>query len=238
MNYKDLIGAKNPNFSVLAYIPDFYNPPKFMYMRPDYLMLYIYQVSEDKIIGSVGRDGIKEIYDIKSIDGKDYIVPNNDKYNQVCLDDMVILGIIGKINDNKIFPEFFRQGDIYKNEIVYENTKKLSKEDLDKLPLKDKICYIPKHAFDGKEYIDLSSKELKDGEDYYTIFGIKEDINNHYGKDIINKISEKDLYNMIEDVFDTLDWQYPSSLLDADNYLDGYIEKLGINLNDCEYEYE
>ncbi len=236
MNYKDLIGIQNPKFRILAYIPNFCKLPKFMYARPEYLMLSIYQVFEDKVIASVGKEGTKEVYDIKTINGKDYIIPDNDQYNQVCLDNIVFLGVVGEIEDNKIYPEYFRQGDIYKNDIVFEKTKYLSKEEIDKLPFINKICYIPEHAFDDKKYIDLNSNGLKDGEDYFTVSSIKETIKDHYGNDIYKKIPEGDLDNMVEDVFETLDWQYPSSLLDADNYLDGYIEELG--LGDSEYEYE
>ncbi len=236
MNYKDLIGIKNPDFRTLAYISNFCKLPEFMYMRPDYLILKIHHVMEDKIIASVGKEGTKEVYDIKTIDGKDYIIPDNDQYNQVCLDDMVFIGVVGEIKDNKIYQEYFRQGDIYKNDIVFEKTKHLSKEEIDKLPLINKICYIPEGAFEDKEYIDLNSKDLKDREDYFTVFSIKEVIKDHYGNDIYEKIPESDLDSMVEDVFDTLDWQYPSSLLDADNYLDGYMKELG--LVESEYEYE
>lgn len=236
MNYKDLIGIQNSNFRTLAYIPDFCKMPKFMYARQEYLMLCIHQVFEDKIVASVGKEGTKEIYDIKTINGKDYIIPDNEHYNQVCLDDMVFLGIVGEIEDNKIYQEYFRQGDIYKNDIVYEKTKHLSKEEIDKLPLINKICYIPEHAFDGKDYIDLNSNDLKDGEDYFTVSSIKETIKDHYGNDIYKKIPESDLDNMVEDIFNTLDWQYPSSLLDADDYLDGYMEDLGLLESEHEYE--
>ena len=231
MNYKDLIGIENPDFRTLAYIPIFHKLSKNVYIFqdyifPDYLILKIHQVFGDKIIASVGNEGTKEIYDIKNINGKDYIIPNNDNYSQTCLDKMIFIGVVGEIKDNKIYSEYFRQGYIYKNDIVFEKTKHLSKEELDKLPLINKICYIPEHAFYDKEFIDLTSKELKDGKDYFSVYSIKEAIKEHYGNDVYRKIPESDLDNMVEDVFDTLDWQYPSSLLDADNYLDGYIEDL------------
>jgi len=134
-------------------------------------------------------------------------------------------GLIGVIDKNKIFSEYFRQGFIYKNEKVFNKTKNLSDEEIDKLPLKDKICYIPEGSFDNKDYIDLNDN-LKDGSDYYTYKSIKEDIMNYFGEEVINKISDKDMRIMVEDVFYTVDWQHPSSLLDADQYLDEYVDEL------------
>lgn len=249
MNYKDLIGIENPNFEVLAVIPNFCKQFKNVYVPSNYSSLNVYKVFEDRVIASVGKEGIKEIYDIKHIDGKDYIVPDNKKYNQVCLDDMVILGLTGKIEDNKVYPDYFRQGNIYKNNIVYESTKNLTKEELDELPLKKKICYIPEHAFDTNDYIDLNLNNLKDGIDYYTINGIRKDIMTtlieeeyyyRYQKDGKPYVIEagnfdKKLINQMTDyIFNEVDWQYPSSLIneidwseDIKTYYDNKINSLG-----------
>jgi len=131
--------------------------------------------------------------------------------------------VIGKIENNKIYYEYFRQGNIYKNEFIFQNTINLSDEEIDKLPLKDKICYVPENSFGNKDYIELGNT-LEDGNDYYTVKSIKEDIKTYFGEDIIKKITNEDMKSMIIDVFDVLDWQHPSFLLDGDSYLDAFME--------------
>ena len=79
MNYRDLIGINNSEFHILAYINNFVELPKCVYMRDDYRILIIYGIindakNGDKAICSVGKDGAKELYDIKTIDGEDFIV--------------------------------------------------------------------------------------------------------------------------------------------------------------------
>ena len=229
INYKDLIGIDNDN-NVIAYIPDINNIQKFS-------SLYIYRILPDNQAICGYKNGPREIYDIAKIDNKDWLcLKDNENIIRVAsLDDLVsIYDITGCIEDNKIYSEYGRQGYYYKNDLVYIKTKNLSKEELDKLPLKDKICYIPEGSFDDKEYIEIND-ELKAGHDYYTVFDIREDINNYYGENIMKQIDESTIKEMIEDVFYCVDWQHPSSLLDADQYLDGYMEELGINLDD-DYE--
>lgn len=243
MNYRDLIGVSNPEFHILAYINHFVELPKNVYMRDDYRILNIYGIinddkNGDKAICSIGREGTKELYDIKTIDGEDFIVSEKQEgtiKHTPLKNAILLLEIVGKLEDNKIYSEYFRQGHIYKNELVYLKTKDLPKEELDKLPIKDKICYIPESSFEGKEYINLSD-ELEEGSDYYTVQSIREDIKSYFGNDVMNKLEEKNISSMIDDVFYCVDWQHPSSLLDADQYLDDYVEELGINLDESEME--
>jgi len=145
--------------------------------------------------------------------------------------------VIGKIENNKIYSKYFRQGYIYKNEKIFQNTINLSDEEIDKLPLKDKICYVPESSFYNKDFIDLESN-LIDGNDYYTVKSIKEDIKVYFGEDIISNITNEDMKNMTIDVFETLDWQHPFSLLDGDSYLDAYMEELEIKLDGDDKDYE
>lgn len=241
MNYRDLIGINNSEFHILAYINNFVELPKCVYMRDDYRILIIYGIindakNGDKAICSVGKDGAKELYDIKTIDGEDFIVSeklDGTIKHTPLKNAILLLEIVGKLKDNKIYPEYFRQGHIYKNELVYLKTKNLPKEELDKLPIKDKICYIPESSFDGKEYINLSD-ELEEGSDYYTVQSIREDIKTYFGSDIMDRLEENNIKTMVDDVFYCVDWQHLSSLLDADQYLDGYIEELGIDLSESE----
>lgn len=228
-NYKDLMGIKNGN-NVIAYIP-------YLYNLQSSSSLYVYQILSDNQAVCGYENGPREIYDIAKIDGKDWLCLKDDKniIRVASLDDLESMyDIIGYIEDDKIYPEYGRQGYYYKNALVYIKTKDLSKEELDKLPLKEKICYIPEGTFDENEYIEINDN-LKAGHDYYTVYDIREDINNYYGENIMKQIDEPTIMQMIENVFYCVDWQHPSSLLDADQYLDGYIEELGISLND-DYE--
>ena len=68
MNYRDLIGINNSEFHILAYINNFVELPKCVYMRDDYRILIIYGIindakNGDKAICSVGKDGAKELYE-------------------------------------------------------------------------------------------------------------------------------------------------------------------------------
>lgn len=230
MNYKDLIGITTENNRAIAYIPDVIKLSNIMYMRDDYRSLYIYNfISEEQAVCGY-RNGTRDIYKIKTIDNDNWICLENDgKEEKIAnLKDLVLMfALVGEIDsDNKIYSEYFNQGFIYKNEIAYLKTKGLSKEELEKIPLRDKVCYIPEGAFDNKDYIDLNLKDLKDGKDYYTVEAIRDDIRNYFGEDTMKKISKKELENMVEDVFYMVDWQYPSSLLDADEYLDDYVDEI------------
>lgn len=138
--------------------------------------------------------------------------------------------VIGKIEDNKIYCDYFRQGYIYKNENNLLNTIDLSDEELDKLSLGDKIIYIPENVFDSKDYVELNNS-LNDGSDYYTVKSIKDDIKTYFGEDVFNQFSSLNIKDMILDVFETLDWQHPYSLIEGDEYLDEFVKELGIDLN-------
>lgn len=137
--------------------------------------------------------------------------------------------VVGKIENNKVYCNYFRQGYIYKNENNLLNTIDLSDEELDKLPLKDKIIYIPENVFNNKDFIELN-KNLIDGSDYYTVKSIKDDIKTYFGEDIFKEITNKDMKDMILDLFEALDWQHPYSLIEGDEYLDEFVKELGINL--------
>lgn len=235
MNYRDLIGISDLYNNAIAFIPDVVKLKNGFYMRGDYCALYIYNFISDKEVICGYKNGAREIYNIETFDNEEWIcLKNNDSVEKVALLKKLVplVTLVGKIEDNKVYSEYFRQGHIYKNELTFIKTLNLSKEELDRLSLKDKIVYIPESSFDDKEFIDLDSKQLKECSDYYTIESIREDIRNYYGDNIMKQISDKDLSSMIIDVFHTVDWQHPSSLLDADQYLDGYIESLGINLDD------
>lgn len=235
INYKDLIGISDLHNNAVAYIPDVIKLENGMYMRGDYCCLHIYQFISDKEVICGFKNGAREIYNIETFDNEEWICLKNDnKVEKVAsLSKLIsLISMVGKLEDNKISSEYFRQGHVYKNELVFIKTMNLSDEELDKLPLKDKIVYIPESTFDNKEFIDLNSDILKEGSDYYTVKNIKEDIREYYGDNIFNQISDKDLTSMAMNVFYTVDWQHPYSLLDADQYLDGYIESLGINIDD------
>lgn len=47
MNYRDLIGINNSEFHILAYINNFVELPKCVYMRDDYRILIIYGIIND-----------------------------------------------------------------------------------------------------------------------------------------------------------------------------------------------
>jgi len=239
MNYKDLIGISDLNNNAVAFIPDVVKLENGMYMRGDYCALYIYHFISDKEVICGFKNGAREIYNIEAFDDEEWICLKNDnKVEKIAsLKDLVsLMSMVGKLENNKIYSEYFRQGHVYKNELVFIKTMNLSDEELDKLPLEDKIVYIPESTFDNKEFIDLSSDKLKEGSDYYTVKNIKEDIRQYYGDNIINQVSDKDLASMTMNVFYTVDWQHPYSLLDADQYLDGYIENLGIDLDEKSYK--
>lgn len=110
---------------------------------------------------------------------------------------------IGKIlKDGTIQKEYFRQGYIYKN---YENFFK-----------RDGICYVSEH--DGN----------KIGETGVSYEGICNDILNYLvlsGIDV-KKVPIRTINEMAFDVFECVDWQYPSSLIEGDQYLDEYIKDL------------
>ncbi len=79
---------------------------------------------------------------------------------------------------------------------------------------------------EGKCYV----AELEEGDNIsevgITYDGIYEDVCDYLllcGVDI-NKVPEETIETMVEDVFETIDWQHPSSLIQGDEYLQEYIE--------------
>lgn len=110
--------------------------------------------------------------------------------------------VIGKIlEDGTIEKEYYRQGYIYKN---YENFYK-----------REGICYV-------SEY---DSTNINDGG--ISFEGICEEVVD-YLKDCdvdLNKITDNQIANMAEDLFEELDWQYVGSLI-MDSWLEEYIENL------------
>lgn len=241
MNYKDLVGLYNPNFDCIAIID------QDACVLDNKRELYIYHIlsfdEEDyKAICSVGIGGAKEVYDIRTLDSEDYLtlINNNEILKVAPLNKAkLVLEMVGQIKDNKIYCDFYGQGHIYKNEIIFRKTINLSDQELDKLLLEEKICYIPESYFNHENknnYIDLNDMNLEDNYDYCTVKTIRHDIENYYGSDIMDKIDDRHKKEMIEEVFYTVDWQHPYSLIEGDQYLDGYVEEtLGISLDDgCE----
>jgi len=243
MNYREFKEIQKEDFPIIAYIPDFIKLKPPFYMRPDYRALFIYRFifddKGDKAIVSVGKNGTKELFDIKTLDDNDYLCYVNNNGEEEKIDLKLAIPnfiVIGKIEDQHIFSEFFRQGYIYKNELIFFKTLNLSDEEIDKLPLEDKICYISEADFVGNSYIDITKKNLIEGEDYHTVKSIRRNIEEQYGEKIVSQISDKDMKTMIEDVFYAADWQSPTTLLEAEEYLDDFIEEqLGITL-DSEFE--
>lgn len=230
INYRDLVGISNEEFNAIAYIP---NANK---LSND---LYIYKVISDKekgeqVICSFGKNGVKEIYDIKNINGNSVLCLKNDTNDFIDLNGMIpLFTIIGEIKNNKIYSEYYRQGYVYKNEMIYLKTKNLSKKEIDKLPLKDKICYIAECDFENLDYIDLDSKSLAKGIRYSTVQSIKDDISSYYGKKMMEKLDEKVIDAMVSDIFYTVDWQSPITLIN-EGYLDAYLEEYELNNEEFE----
>lgn len=109
---------------------------------------------------------------------------------------------VGKILDNgKILKEYEGQGYIYKN---YENFYK-----------REGICYVSEHDGDtiedgGISYVGIWEEVL----DYLFVSGVD-----------VTKVPDTTIEGMVEDVFETVDWQYTSSLIMGDDYLSGYVEE-------------
>lgn len=105
---------------------------------------------------------------------------------------------IGKIYPNgTIEKEYYRQGNIYKN---YANFFK-----------REGICYIPEfeeNAQDGVTFNDIVD-EVKD-------YLVDKNVN-------LDKIPQNTIEDMAFEVFDTVDWQYTSTLI-SDDWLEGWIE--------------
>lgn len=107
---------------------------------------------------------------------------------------------IGRIlEDGTIEKEYFRQGYIYKS---YENFYK-----------REGICYVSEHD------------EGKIGEVGVSYEGIRDDVIDYLllCKVDVQKVPETLIETMVEDVFETVDWQYASSLIEGDLWLEEYV---------------
>lgn len=217
MNYRDFINFPM-NEHPIAFIKD---------TKENDIYIYNFLDVENKVnaIASLGINGVKELYPVKTKDNEDFIIFNHHSY--FLKDAELNFIVVGKIKDNKVFPQNFRQGCIYKNEITFYKTLNLKEDELKKLPLNDQICYIPEYAFE-KEYIDLSDSNLVDGKDYFTVNEIRKEIMNYY-QEGIERLTKKDMNNLLIDLYDCLDWQYPLSLI-SEGYLDDFFEDKNIEI--------
>lgn len=110
--------------------------------------------------------------------------------------------VIGKVlEDGTIEKEYFRQGYIYKNS---ENFYK-----------REGICYVSEYDGDNINDAGISFE------------GICEEVVDYLKEYDVNleKITDMQIEGMAEDLFETVDWQYVSSLI-MDDWLEGYIEDL------------
>lgn len=117
--------------------------------------------------------------------------------------DEVMCQEIGKIlEDGTIEKEYFGQGYIYKN---YENYYKR----------------------EGKCYVAELEKGKKIEEAGISYQGIAEEVCDYLllcGVDV-TKVPKKIIDGMVEDVFETVDWQNTSSLIYGDEHLEGYVDE-------------
>ena len=222
---KDLVNIPNPRFLPIAHVEN-------------KIPIYIYRVfkedNDTKAICSKGIEGTKEIYRVIEESGLNYLSINSEyfTYNYALNDLKIDLEMVGEIKDNKIYHDSTMQGYVYKNELNLLKTIDLSDKEIDKLSFYDKVCYIPESCFNGKSNIIISSRFIN-GEDYCTVKTIREDIKAYFGDEIYSRLSKNDIREMVQDVFETVDWQHPYSLIEGDSYLDGYVEdKLGINFDE------
>ena len=108
---------------------------------------------------------------------------------------------IGKIfEDGSIKKEYFRQGWIYKS---YENFYK-----------REGKCYVAEHEEKNIEEAGISYDGIAEEVcDYLLLCGVD-----------ITKVPEETIEAMVEDIFEQVDWQFTSSLIYGDEYLEGYVE--------------
>lgn len=110
---------------------------------------------------------------------------------------------IGKIlEDGTVSKDYFRQGWIYKN---YENFYK-----------REGTCYISEYD------------EGKFGDTGISYDGIKEEVVHYLVQCGVNvdKVPETLIETMVENVFETVDWQYTCSLIEGDQWLEEYVNDL------------
>jgi len=115
--------------------------------------------------------------------------------------DEVMCREIGKIlEDGSFEKEYFRQGYIYKN---YENFYK-----------RKGICYVSE--YDGNKVGEggISYDEIRE----YVIYYLR------ICEVDIDKVPERTINGMVEDIFENLDWQHCCTLI-HDEYLEGYVEE-------------
>lgn len=107
---------------------------------------------------------------------------------------------IGKVlEDGTIEKEYYRQGYIYKS---FENFYK-----------REGICYVSEYDGEKIDEAGVSYDGIKDDViDYLVACGIN-----------IEKVPESMIETMVEDVFETVDWQYPCSLIQGDEWLEEYV---------------
>lgn len=101
---------------------------------------------------------------------------------------------IGKIVNNKVEKEFFRQGHIYKNTDNFEK--------------KSGICYIAEYQCD----YDVLDNESVEGRDYETYDSMKEQVDKAYKMYNIDETKYRK-ETMLATVFEMVDWQFFSTLL-------------------------
>lgn len=106
------------------------------------------------------------------------------------------------LDDGTVKKDYFRQGWIYKN---YENFYK-----------REGICYIAEYD------------EGKYGEVGISYEGIEEEVINYLSESgvDVDKVPETLIETMVEDVFETVDWQHTCSLIEGDQWLEEYVKSL------------
>lgn len=114
----------------------------------------------------------------------------------------VMCAEIGKITkEGKIEKEYHGQGYIYKN---FENFYK-----------REGICYVSEYDGDSIETGGISYSGIwEDVCDYLVLCGVD-----------LTKVQDRIIEGMVEDIFQTVDWQFTSSLIMGDEYLCGYVEE-------------
>lgn len=143
------------------------------------------------------------------------------------------VGYLKVIDNGKIVvcnKEYDSQGYYYKNRKIYEEQKKLTKEEFDKLPLYKKIAYVPENAMHTFREVRESEEYKKNNpyatNNYESYFSIKEEIEAYIGEEDLHKFTQKTIESMVDDVFDTVDWQFSNSLIFGDGYLEGEIDDI------------
>lgn len=147
----------------------------------------------------------------------------------VCRGDVGYLEIINNRETVICNKEYNSQGYYYKNKKIYEEQKKLTKEEFDKLPLYKKIAYVPEYAMhtfrEKRESEEYKKKNPYTTNDYESYFSIKEEVEAYIGEDL-HRFTRATIEAMVDDVFETLDWQSSNSLIFGDEYLESEIDDI------------